>query len=100
MDYTYSQRAAGIQLERFKDGMTPSDFFHRNVYVSFQEDGLGIKDRDLIGVNNLMWGSDYPHTESTYPRSVETVTRILDGVPEDEKRKILRDNASRVYGLT
>ncbi|MQF70131.1 amidohydrolase [SAR202 cluster bacterium AD-804-J14_MRT_500m] len=100
LDYTYSQRAAGIQLERFKDGMIPSDFFHRNIYASFQEDGLGIKDRDIIGIDNLMWGSDYPHTESTYPRSVETVTRILDGIPEDEKRKILRDNAVRVYGLT
>ena len=79
--------------------MTPSDFFRRNVYVSFQEDGLGIKDRTLIGVDNLMWGSDYPHTESTYPRSVETVDRILEGVPEEEQRKIVRDNAARVYGL-
>ncbi len=99
LDYTYSQRAAGVKLERFKDGMTPSDFFRRNVCVSFQEDGLGIKDRALIGVDNLMWGSDYPHTESTYPRSVETVDRILEGVPEEEQRKIVRDNAARLYGL-
>ena len=79
--------------------MTPSDFFHRNVYVSFQEDGLGIRDRELIGINNLMWGSDYPHQESTFPESREVTDRILNGVSEEERRKILRGNVARGYNL-
>jgi predicted TIM-barrel fold metal-dependent hydrolase len=67
------------------------------VFLSFQEDGLGIRDRELIGVDTLMWGSDYPHTESTFPQSRKILERILDGVPEDERRKITRDNAARLY---
>jgi predicted TIM-barrel fold metal-dependent hydrolase len=44
-----------------------------------------------------MWGSDYPHTESTFPQSQTILERILDGVPDDERRKITRDNAARLY---
>ena len=84
MDNTYTERAVGRQRERFKDGMLPSDFFHRNVFISFQEDDLGIQLRSIVGVENLMWGSDYPHAESTFPRSREIVERILKDVPDRE----------------
>jgi hypothetical protein len=49
--------------------MLPSNFFRRTVVLSFQEDAIGIRLRDVIGVDNTMWGSDYPHSESTFPRS-------------------------------
>src|SRR5262249_45111600 len=68
MDYTYRERH-GEAIYRFQDGMKPSDFFHRNVVLSFQEDAVGIRLRDVIGVDNMMWGSDYPHSESTFPQS-------------------------------
>jgi predicted TIM-barrel fold metal-dependent hydrolase len=77
--------------------MLPSDFFRRNVFLSFQEDHLGIRDRVLIGVDTLMWGSDYPHTETTFPRSRQILERILEGVPEDERQKITRTNVARLY---
>jgi hypothetical protein len=49
--------------------MLPSDFFRRNVVLSFQEDAIGIRLRDVIGVDNMMWGSHhYPHSESTWSR--------------------------------
>ena len=57
MDYTYRERH-GEAIYRFKDGMLPSDFFRRNVVLSFQEDAIGIRLRDVIGVDNMMWGSD------------------------------------------
>ena len=100
LDYTYTQRAPrGDSWRRFKGDALPSDFFHRNVYLSFQEDGRGIKDREDIGVDNLMWGSDYPHTESTFPRSKQILDEILEGVPEDEKAKIVGGNAAAVYNF-
>jgi len=46
-----------------------------------------------------MWGSDYPHTESTFPQSRKILERILDGVPDGERQKITRDNAARLYQL-
>jgi predicted TIM-barrel fold metal-dependent hydrolase len=98
MDYTYRERH-GEALYRFKDGLVPSDFFRRNVVLSFQEDAIGIRLRDVIGVDNMMWGSDYPHSESTFPQSRKILSDILAGVPEDEQAKIVGGNTARVYGF-
>ncbi len=96
MDYTYRERQ-GEAIYRFKNGMMPSDFFRRNVVLSFQEDAIGIRLRDAIGVDNLMWGSDYPHSESTFPQSRKILAEILTGVPDDEQAKIAGGNTARVY---
>ena len=96
MDYAYIERQKEASY-RFKGDVLPSDFFHRNVYISFQEDGIGIRLRDVIGVDCLMCGSDYPHSESTFPKSREILDRILEGVPQDEKAKIVGGNVARLY---
>jgi len=96
MDYTYRERHEEA-LYRFKDGMRPSDFFHRNVLLSFQEDDIGIRLRDVIGVDNMMWGSDYPHSESTFPQSRKILEQILAGVPEEEQAKIVGGNTGHLY---
>ena len=98
LDYTYTQRARRPWWYRFKEGL-PSDFFRRNVFLSFQEDALGIRDRHLIGVDSMMWGSDYPHTESTFPQSQKLLDRVFADVPDDERRRITRDNVARLYGF-
>jgi predicted TIM-barrel fold metal-dependent hydrolase len=99
MDNTYKERAPGVRGRRFKGGALPSDFFRRNVYISFQEDAHGMQLRHYIGVDNLMWGSDYPHAESTFPRSREIVDQLLQSVPEEEKAKIAGGNAARLYHI-
>ena len=97
IDYTYDQRGFGREGYRFKEDMLPSDYFHRNVFVGFQEDDLGIGLRDMIGVDCLQWGSDYPHMESTFPRSQQILEEILVDCTEEEKAKIAGGNAARVY---
>ena len=99
IDYAYAQRAPRENWHRFKEDMFPSDYFHRNVFVSFQEDALGIRLRDIIGVNNLLWGSDYPHPESTFPRSQQILDEILVDCTEEEKAKIAGGNAAKIYHL-
>ena len=99
IDYHYTQAATGTGVYRFKDDAFPSDFFHRNVFLSFQEDSLGIKLRDVIGVDGLLWGSDYPHQEATWPRSREIIEEILVDCTEKEKVKIVGGNAARIYRL-
>ncbi|HYY15363.1 MAG TPA: amidohydrolase family protein, partial [Gammaproteobacteria bacterium] len=99
IDYTYTQRARRAYWHRFKGDVLPSDFFHQNVFCSFQEDALGIRDRAIIGVDNLMWGSDYPHQESTWPKSRQILDKILEGIPDEEKAKIAGGNVARVYHL-
>ncbi len=96
MDYTYRERHEEA-IHRFKDGLRPSDFFRRNVVLSFQEDAIGIRLRDTIGVDRMMWGSDYPHSESTFPRSRAILAEILAGVPADEQAQIVGENTARVY---
>jgi predicted TIM-barrel fold metal-dependent hydrolase len=97
MDNVYTERAVGVTRERFKGGLLPSDFFRRNIFISFQEDDLGIQLRSHIGIENLMWGSDYPHAESTFPKSREIVAHILENIPDEEKAKIAGENAARLY---
>jgi predicted TIM-barrel fold metal-dependent hydrolase len=97
-DYTYRERHAEAAY-RFKDGRQPSDFFRTNVALSFQEDAVGVRLRDVIGVDTMMWGSDYPHSESTFPRSRQILDEILADVPADERAKIVGTNAARLYGF-
>ena len=99
MDYTHTQRVQEWSPHRFKEDVLPSDFFHRNVFLGFQEDILGIRDRHIIGVDNLLWGGDYPHPESTFPRSREIIEEILSGCTEEEKAKIAGENSVRIYHL-
>ena len=99
LDYNYTQRPPTGDWYTYKEDALPSDYFHRNVFLSFQEDSLGVRDRHIIGVDNLMWGSDYPHFESTFPRSREIIEEILADCSDDEKAKIAGGNAARVYNL-
>lgn len=98
-DYCYTDRPLRGDWHRFAPGVLPSDFFKRNCFLSFQEDAVGIRVRDVCGEGTLMWGSDYPHTESTFPRSREITARILAEVPEPEQRAILRENVADLYGF-
>ena len=97
MDDRYQGRAAGVQGTRFKGHALPSDFFRSNVFIGFQEEDLGIQLRHHVGVENLLWGSDYPHAESTFPKSREILERIFEGIPEEEKAKIAGENTARLY---
>ena len=99
MDYCYTDRPLRGDWHRFASGVLPSDFFRQSCFVSFQEDEVGVRVRDTFGVEALMWGSDYPHTESTFPRSREITSKILADVPEAEQALILRDNVARLYGF-
>ncbi len=69
------------------------------MFLGFQEDALGIRDRHIIGVDNLLWGSDYPHQESTFPRSRQIIEEILVDCTDEEKAKIAGANSARLYGL-
>ena len=99
IDFTYTQRQVEFAPYRFKEDMLPSDYFHQNVTLSFQEDALGIKLREVIGVDKLLWGADYPHPESTFPKSREILEQMLVECSEEEKAKIVGGNASRIYHL-
>ena len=99
LDYNYMDRPRRDDWPRFKENMMPSDYLRRNVWVSFQEDALGVRDRDIIGVDILMWGSDYPHIESTFPKSQEILGEILADCNEEDKAKIAGGNVARLFNM-
>jgi len=77
----------------------PTDYMKEHMHWGFQQDSVGVRLRDLIGVDKLMWATDFPHQESEYPHSHKVIEKNFAGVPEDEKRKMVRDNAIRFFHL-
>ena len=79
--------------------LKPSEYFRRQMYCTFIDDSFGVASRHWIGVDNVMWSSDYPHTASTWPHSRDIIARDFKDVSEIEKRKIVRENAAQLYGF-
>ncbi len=77
----------------------PSETVRRQMFVNFWFEVEGIKLRYDIGVDNLMWESDFPHVACYYPNSAESIEKVLVGIPEDERSKLLYENAIRIYGI-
>jgi len=77
----------------------PTEYFRRQVFATFIDDPVGVVTREFIGVENIMWSSDYPHTVSTWPNSREVIARDFKNVPEKEARMIVRENVARLYSL-
>ena len=80
MDFTYRERPVFTKGWKSREGMLQSEYWRRNMFVEFMEDDLGVRIRDTIGVDNMLWGSDFPHSESTWPQSKQFLDRIFAGV--------------------
>src|SRR5579859_150946 len=77
----------------------PSFYWHQNMFATFEEDAFGVRNRHDIGVDNLMWATDYPHPDSTWPHSQEAIKEQFKGVPDAEMRAMIGGNAAKVYNL-
>jgi predicted TIM-barrel fold metal-dependent hydrolase len=77
----------------------PSHYAKTQCYVTLGADRAPLLAREITGVDPLLWASDYPHPEGTFPKSQEIVARIFAGVPEAEMRAIVGGNAARLYGV-
>jgi len=80
--------------------LSPTGYFKRQCFIgaSFLSPNEG-KMRHDIGVDKLMWGSDYPHLEGTWPNTMKALRETFGDYPEDEIRSILGFNAAKVYGF-
>ena len=95
-------KAASPMFKHFNRGlsMTPSGYFGRNCWLgaSFMPEHEG-RFRHQIGVDRLMWGSDYPHLEGTWPNTMKALNETFALYPEQEIRDILGLNAANAYGF-
>jgi predicted TIM-barrel fold metal-dependent hydrolase len=69
------------------------------VYGAFFDDVAGLEARHVIGVDQLVFETDYPHQDSTWPNTIETVSGFAHLLDDEELRKVLAGNASRLLGL-
>ena len=63
----------------------------------FISDRAGVDEREAIGIDNMTWECDYPHSDSSWPNSPESVAKQLDGVTDDIVDKITYQNAMRIF---
>ena len=96
MDTIYDNQRHWLKLDLKR---RPSEYLDTNVYASFIRDPEGIRNRNLPGGRNIMWSTDYPHSETTWPDSRATLDWQFAGVPDAEIKPIVHDNARRFYGL-
>jgi predicted TIM-barrel fold metal-dependent hydrolase len=80
--------------------MLPSDYFRRNIKVTFIREPFAVAVRHWIGIDNLMWSNDYPHHRHDWPYSRRIIEESMVGVPAAEKRRMICDNARELYKLT
>jgi predicted TIM-barrel fold metal-dependent hydrolase len=79
--------------------LTPSEYFRRNWKVTFIREPFAVATRHWIGVDNLMWSTDYPHHRHDWPYSRRIIEESMGGVPDDERRRMCCDNARLLYRL-
>ncbi len=85
-----------------RDGLSllPSEYFQRQCYISCDPDDSSYRFLPaLIGADKIMWASDFPHVDVTAPSVVQELKKSLEGLDEPTQRKILGENARKVYGL-
>ncbi|MGI8937684.1 MAG: amidohydrolase family protein [Iamia sp.] len=77
----------------------PSTYYYKNIFGCFFRDKHGVDSLDIVGVDNITFETDYPHTDSTWPHTREVATGLMEGVPEEAVYKIMRGNAIRMLHL-
>jgi predicted TIM-barrel fold metal-dependent hydrolase len=94
--HKYYDRTADVRLN-----LLPSELFHRQVIATYEVDELGLELIHRIGEDNVMWASDYPHGDSTWPYSRQAIAKSgLGGLDEGARRKVLWGTAARIYQIS
>ncbi len=103
MDDTYQKFLDAEDYWRKHGGLRlilpPSAYFRRQVWATFQTDHAGLRLVDVLGEDRVMWASDYPHADSTWPESQEAIEANFKDVAPQTRRRIVCDNARELYGL-
>jgi uncharacterized protein len=95
MDFEWEDRFTDLGLK-----MKPSEYWKKHCKATFQYDKIGAKLVDDMGVESLMWGSDYPHGDGVWPESAKYIDEQFAHLPKDYVHKITCENAAKFYGLT
>jgi predicted TIM-barrel fold metal-dependent hydrolase len=96
MDEAFEEHAQWVKP---KLANKPSHYATTQCSVTLGADRAPLLAREITGVTPLLWASDYPHPEGTFPHSQEVVSRIFSGMPEADVLAIVGGNAARLYNV-
>ena len=98
MDHAFKRHhnwlAQGINLSRL-----PSEYFSENIYTTFQDDWVAFKMANDMNWRRLMWANDFPHSDSTWPRSQEMLAEQTKNLTSEQTQSILCDNVAQLYNI-
>lgn len=98
MDHGYERHRSwmdpGVQLSRM-----PSEYFSENIYTTFQDDYTAFKVADHMNWRRLLWASDFPHSDSTWPWSQDILTEQTKELSSEQLEAILSGNVAELYGI-
>ena len=95
LDTEYEDRARDLGFS-----MKPSDYFRRNGLTTYQQDQYIAPIIPLVGEDNILWGSDYPHPDCIWPESRQYLAKNLGEIPERVFKKITCENVVKLYNLS
>jgi predicted TIM-barrel fold metal-dependent hydrolase len=98
MDHAYKRHrnwlAPGTTLTKL-----PSEYFAEHIYTTFQDDWVAFKMANEMNWRRLMWASDFPHSDSTWPWSQSVIAEQTAHLRPEQKQAILCDNVAALYGI-
>lgn len=98
MDHAYKRHRywlKGAELPKM-----PSEYFLEHICLTFQNDWPALRAKDQLNLKNLLWANDYPHPDSTWPRSQAILDQQTEHLTPAERDMVLHDNAAQLYGIT
>jgi predicted TIM-barrel fold metal-dependent hydrolase len=84
-------------VSRFGLRKPPSEYIAEHFHYGYMTDSVGLRMREAIGVERILWSNDYPHISADWPYSWRTIQASMSGVSPEEKHLILAGNSARLY---
>src|SRR5262249_37812961 len=86
-------------LDRLDMKLMPSEYFHRNFWSTFMIDTVGMRLRDMLNIDHLMWSTDYPHSGTDLPNSRVTLSGNFGGLAAARGKTMCQDTPRRLYKM-
>jgi predicted TIM-barrel fold metal-dependent hydrolase len=94
MDYTWGRTRTGVDRS-----ISPTELFRRHFWTCFVSDRAAIENRHTIGLDKLMWESDFPHNDSEWPDSRKLLAKTMQDIPDEDVHRIVELNARELFNF-
>ena len=97
MDHAWDRHRFWMEIGAIQ--RKPSEYMNENVYFTFQDDYSVKHVLGALNLDHVLWASDFPHSDGTYPNSRRVIDEVTEGMTAEQRQAIIHDNAARLYGL-